>query len=260
MQESLSKHVLAPIFLTRQPESHEEVAVSALVVALEGIDGSGKGTQASRLCENLTRQGLSCGLIAFPRYSETTFGRTIARYLNGEFGDLHATSPHFAALLYAGDRFESSSLIDSQRSTREVLIFDRYVPSNLAHQAAKVAPPDRESFIAWVESVEYGVYRLPRPDLVIYLDMPVPIAQELITKKPSRVYTEKAADLHEADGSYLSATAKVYQQLAARDSTWRVIQCTRNDELRTADEVAIEITDCIRAALSTRACRARRAR
>jgi dTMP kinase len=226
--------------------------VSALVVAIEGIDGSGKGTQASRLCETLTREGLSCGLIAFPRYSETAFGRTIARYLNGEFGDLQVAGPHFAALLYAGDRFESLPLIDRERSTRQLVIFDRYVPSNLAHQAAKLSQSERDSFITWVEAIEYGVYHLPRPDRVIFLDMPVATAQELIARKPSRGYTAKVADLHEGNSSYLAETAKVYRQLAACDSTWRVIQCTYEDRLRTADEVAVEITDCVRQSLAAR--------
>jgi dTMP kinase len=224
--------------------------VSALLVAIEGIDGSGKGTQASRLRDALLRDKRTCGLIAFPRYSDTTFGRTIARYLNGEFGDLHAAGAHFASLLYAGDRFESLQLINQERATREVLVFDRYVPSNLAHQAAKIVDSEREPFLDWVESIEYGVYRLPRPHLVIYLDMPVPIAQQLIGKKPRRAYTVKSADLHEADEDYLARTAAIYQQLAARDSTWRVIRCTRNDELRSADDVAVEIADCVRAGLA----------
>ena len=115
--------------------------MSALLVAIEGIDGSGKGTQANLLRDALTQQGTSCGLIAFPRYDATMFGRTIGRYLNGEFGDLQAAGPHFAALLYAGDRFESLPLIQSEIKSRDVLLFDRYVPSNLAHQAAKLPPP-----------------------------------------------------------------------------------------------------------------------
>jgi dTMP kinase len=226
--------------------------VSALVVALEGIDGSGKGTQASRLREGLAGTGRSCGLISFPRYSETTFGQTIARYLNGAFGDLETAGPHFAALLYAGDRFESLAVIERERSTRDVLIFDRYVPSNLAHQAAKLPQSEWESFIAWIESIEYGVYHLPRPQLVIYLDMPVPIAQQLISKKPSRAYTAKGADLHEADGAYLARTAEVYKHLAGREPSWHVIPCARDGRLRTEEEVAREVMECVCAAIEVK--------
>jgi len=223
--------------------------VSALVVAIEGIDGSGKGTQAALLRDALTRDGRSCGLIAFPRYEATTFGRTIARYLNGEFGDLNAAGPHFAALLYAGDRFESLPLIRSEIASRDVIIFDRYVASNLAHQTAKLPPAEREPFIAWVEAIEYGVYALPRPDLVIYLDMPVELAQRLIAQKPSRRYTTKAADLHEADSEYLARTSAVYRQLAARDRSWRVIHCCDADQLRPLAAVNADVLEPVRAAL-----------
>jgi dTMP kinase len=215
--------------------------VSALVVAIEGIDGSGKGTQAVMLRDALERGGRSCGLIAFPRYQVTTFGRTIARYLNGEFGDLAAAGPHFAALLYAGDRFESLPLIQSEIASRDVLLFDRYVASNLAHQAAKLPPSEREPFIAWVESIEFGVYSLPCAHLTIYLEMPVATARELIAKKPSRVYTTKPADLHEADADYLERTAEVYRDLAARDASWTCVPCCSAGQLRTAESVHADI-------------------
>ena len=226
--------------------------MSALLVAIEGIDGSGKGTQASLLRESLTEQGFSCGLIRFPRYEETTFGRTIARYLNGEFGDLHTAGPHFAALLYAGDRFESLPLIQAERAARKVLVFDRYVPSNLAHQAAKLPPRGRGPFMAWAESIEYGVYGLPRPDLVIWLDMPVPMARDLIARKSARRYTSKDADLHEADSDYLTRTAEIYRELSARDVTWHAVPCCLESQLRTAQSVQGEILERVRTALAAR--------
>jgi dTMP kinase len=224
--------------------------VSALLVAIEGIDGSGKGTQAIRLRDVLSNEGLSCGLIAFPRYDATTFGRTIAQYLNGEFGDLATVGPHFAALLYAGDRFESLPLIRSEIQSREILVFDRYVPSNIAHQAAKLPAAEREPFIAWVESIEYGVYQLPRPDRVIYLDVPVETAQQLISRKPRRQYTARAADLHEADAEYLRQTAEVYRHVAARDPAWRVVNCCDAGNLRTPEALSREICDIVRSETS----------
>ena len=222
--------------------------MSALLVAIEGIDGSGKGTQASLLRDALANEGISCGLIAFPRYDATTFGRTIARYLNGEFGDLATAGPHFAALLYAGDRFESLPLIRSEMESRDVLIFDRYVPSNIAHQAAKLPPANRESFINWVESIEFGVYKLPRPDRVVFLDVPVETAQQLIARKPRRQYTAKSADLHEADAEYLKQTADVYRHVAAHDSAWHIVHCCDERGLRSPEAMNREICDYVRSA------------
>ncbi len=216
--------------------------MTARLIAIEGIDGSGKGTQAKLLCESLRGLGRSCGLISFPRYEATTFGRTIGRYLNGQFGDLAAAGAHFAALLYAGDRFESLPLIRSEMATCDVVIFDRYVPSNLAHQAAKLDREQREAFIAWVEAIEYGVYGLPRADAVVYLDLPVAIAQQLIARKGRRDYTTKAADMHEADAAYLVRTAQVYEKLASADPAWvRIAVCDAVGQLRTPDAIQSEL-------------------
>ena len=226
--------------------------MSALVVAIEGIDGSGKGTQAGLLKDALERDGRSCGLIAFPRYQATAFGRSIAHYLNGEFGDLAAASPHFAALLYAGDRFESLPLIQHEIATRDVLVFDRYVASNLAHQAAKLPHAEREAFIAWLEAIEYGVYALPRPHMTIFLDMPVATARELIAKKPPRSYTTKAADLHEADVGHLERTADAYRWLAQRDSSWQVVECCVAGQIRSVDAVHREVVRHVHSAFAHR--------
>ena len=215
--------------------------MSASLVALEGIDGSGKGTQAELLRSALEAMGLSCGLVTFPRYSKTTFGQTIARYLNGEFGNIDSVGPHYAALLYAGDRFESLSLIEQERQSRQVLVFDRYVPSNLAHQAAKLPHNEQQVFIDWIESIEYGVYHLPRPDLVIWLNMPVKMAQKLIASKPSRSYTKHVADLHESDSRYLTETAKAYHQLASRGNVWHKVECCAGGKLRKVHEIHQDI-------------------
>jgi len=223
--------------------------VSALLLAFEGIDGSGKGTQAGMLRDALTREGKSCGLIAFPRYEATHFGRTIARYLNGEFGDLKTAGAHFAALLYAGDRLESLAFIEAERAARDVLIFDRYVESNLAHQAAKLPTDQRGQFIDWLEAIEFCVYRLPQPHLVIYLDQPVSVAQQLIGRKAARTYTAKAADLHEADTNYLTRTAEVYGQLARRSGNWQIVSGCVGHQLRSPADVHEEILQHVRSRL-----------
>ncbi len=224
--------------------------MTARLVAIEGIDGSGKGTQAKLLCDSIRGLGRSCGLISFPRYDATTFGRTIGCYLNGEFGDLASAGPHFAALLYAGDRCESLPLIRSEMAAHDVVVFDRYVPSNLAHQAAKLDEPQRAAFIAWVEAIEYGVYGLPRADAVVYLDIPIATAQQLIARKNRRNYTSKAADLHEADAAYLARTAQVYQSLAATNGSWLQIAVCEGDRLRRPEEIQRTIVQ--RLALVTR--------
>ena len=212
-----------------------------MLIAIEGIDGSGKGTQARQLQKWLQTQGYTASLISFPRYSETHFGATIGRFLNGEFGQLDQVDPHLAATLYAADRFESRNVLLEQLSSSQVVVADRYVPSNMAHQGAKQCGEKRQRLQEWIEQVEYGVFQLPRAELVIHLDVPAEIAQQLIAKKAKRDYTEKTADLQEEDSVYLNEVRQSYLEIAARDANWQTISLMAGDTLRTVDEIGSEI-------------------
>ena len=220
-----------------------------LLIDIEGIDGSGKGTQAARLCAAAEQAGYSAKLISFPRYSATRFGRGIADFLNGRFGSLDAVSPFLASLLYAGDRYESRELLTSAIESHDVVVLDRYVASNLAHQASKRTGAERAELIAWIEGIEYGVYGLPRPDLVILLELPVAAAQRLIARKAARDYTNLSADLQEADSLHLGQARELYLELAARDLAWQILPCEVDNRLRTVEEVAADIWTMVAARL-----------
>ncbi|MBW3543665.1 MAG: thymidylate kinase [Planctomycetes bacterium] len=212
-----------------------------MLIALEGIDGSGKGTQARRLVDRLRGEGRKVAAFSFPRYAETFFGRAVGDFLNGRFGSLDAVDPFLAAVLFAGDRYESRELLLRAAAEHDVVVLDRYVPSNVAHQAAKRAGPERTDLIARIETLEYEVYKLPRPDRVILLDLPVTTARELIARKSPRGYTDRAADLQEADDAYLARVREVYLELAAHRAGWTTVACTRGGELRTVDDIATEV-------------------
>ncbi len=201
------------------------------LIVIEGIDGAGKNTQTALLKEKADAAGLSAGCLSFPNYGKTVFSASIADYLNGKLGDLHEVAPQFAALLYAGDRFETLVTLHKLAIAHDLLICDRYVSSNLAYQGAKLPPDQRQAFLDWITRIEYEVYGVPRADLTIFLDVPVATAVELIARKKPRSYTEKAADLHEADTAYLEACRKVYLDLAARQTggTWAVVPCVASN-------------------------------
>jgi dTMP kinase len=215
--------------------------VAGLLIAMEGIDGSGKGTQAALLQERLNRAGTRTALLSFPRYQQTAFGTQIGRFLNGEFGGLDQVHPILASLLFAGDRFESRSLILQSLADHAVVLCDRYVASNIAHQAAKRSGPQRQELVDWIERLEFGIYQLPQPQLTIWLDVPVAQAQKMIARKARRTYTDKAADLQEADGEYLQQVREVYGFLAKNRPGWRRIDCLSQGQLRSIDEIAEEI-------------------
>ena len=209
-----------------------------MLIAIEGIDGSGKGTQAKRLLDRLLADGTSATLLSFPRYSLTHFGRTIGRFLNGEFGQLQQVDPLLAATLYASDRFESKGFLLDQLAKFEVVICDRYVASNTAHQGAKRAGEERRVLQQWIAHTEYEVFGLPKADLTILFDLPASTAQSLIAQKAARDYTSKKADIQEADGEYLSGVRDVYLDLASTSPDWVQIPCERNGQLRSVDDIS----------------------
>jgi dTMP kinase len=132
--------------------------------------------------------------------------------------------PHFAALLYAGDRFECKQPIVSALEKGMIVLADRYVASSLAHQAARAAPEKRGEFRAWIEHLEYSIYGLPREDLVLYLRLPPRDAQTLVAKKSARAYTDSAHDILESNIRHLQAAADMYDELA-RAANWKTVEC-----------------------------------
>lgn len=193
------------------------------LIALEGIDGSGKLTQLDLLARELDARGFPVFRISFPRY-ESFFGKLVGRYLNGDFGDLSAVDPHLSALLYAGDRMEAKPEIEAALSAGKIVLADRYIGSNLAHQSARVPAEQREEFLAWLKRLEYGLYALPAEDLVVYLRVPVAEAQRLVGLKSAREYTSLKHDIQEADIKHLEETAIIYDRLAT-EANWARIDC-----------------------------------
>ena len=193
------------------------------LIALEGIDGSGKRTQLELLVQTLEARQLATLRVSFPDY-ESSFGKLVARYLNGEFGALEAVDPHLSALLYAGDRLEAKPRIEAALSDGKYVLADRYIGSNLAHQSARVTPEKRRDFLEWLTRLEYGLYFLPAEDLVIYLRVPVEEAHRLVGLKAARAYTALQRDIQESDMKHLGETAKMYERLAT-ERNWASIDC-----------------------------------
>jgi len=212
-------------------------------VAIEGIDGSGKGTQAGLLVRMAERNGLTATLFSFPLYDDNPFSVAIGDYLNGVFGTVDEVHAELAGLLYACDRFHARPLLQQAMVESDLVVCDRYVASNLAHQGAKLAGNDRDRLIGWLTDVEFGEFDLPRPDLTLLLDLPPTTAQALVGRKSARSYTAMPADIHEGASGHLASARDVYLDLAARDpGRWRVIAgCDERDKLRPPEEIGDEI-------------------
>ncbi len=212
------------------------------IIVFEGIDGSGKGTQSKKLYSYLKELNYKVILLEFPFYSETFFGKEVGNYLNGDFGGLNDMHPKLSAMLYAGDRFEKKDTILKKLASGYIIICDRYVPSNIAHQTAKYQDKkEQKKLKKWIEELEYKVYGLPKPDIIFFMNMNPNISDNLVLKKDTRDYTDKKKDLHESDNSYLLNVYDTFKNMSA-NKKWVNIKCQdKNNLLLGVDDIQSKI-------------------
>jgi len=211
-------------------------------IVIEGSDGVGKKTQADLLIKMFRRIGKQVVFYDFPQYEKSFFGQMVAKYLNGEFGDVGDVSPHLISMLYAGDRFEAAEHIRHDLNKGKIVISNRYTQSNMAFQAAKFnTNKEKKEFLEWLEELEFGIFNIPRPDLIIYLYAPFEISQKMVDKKGKRSYTNKTRDIHERNTKFLKAVEQEYLNLAKSNHEWRMIVCTSGDKMLSPDEISQKI-------------------
>ena len=209
------------------------------LIVFEGTDGSGKSTQFSLLTKRLEVQGQPFFRLVFPQYQEES-SALIRMYLAGEFGNRPGdVNAYAASTFYAVDRFASYRKVWKPiYEAGTPILSDRYTTSNAVHQGAKLEPPAREAFFQWLYEMEYDRMELPRPDLVIYLDMPTEVTRQLMRKRERE--TSTTADIHEKDLVYLALCRQTGLE-AASYYGWRVISCARDGAPRPIKEIHEEI-------------------
>ena len=212
---------------------------------IEGVDGSGKATQTELLYQALLAQGKTVRKVSFPDYDSPSSG-LIKMYLNGEFGtdpqdvNAFATSVFFAVDRFASFRKDWKTFYDEGG----IIIADRYVTSNLVHQAGKIADAaEKERYIHWLNELEYGIFGLPKPDCVIFLDMP-PAYSLKLRQERNALKQGLTQDIHEADQTYLQ---NAYDNAIgiAKHQAWHTISCVANEQIRTIEDIHTEIVQTI---------------
>lgn len=199
------------------------------LIVIDGIDGSGKATQVGLLEKRLKKEGVKIKTIDFPRYEDNFFGKLIGEYLSGIYGDFIAMDPRVASVLYAADRFESGGKIQGWLDQGFTVIADRYVSANQIHQAGKIYHSiDRNKFLKWLDQMEYGVFKIPRPDLVIYLDVPFEVSSEWLKgkiAKRKKGYLKGRKDVAEDNLLHLKNSRESALALAKENKNWHKIEC-----------------------------------
>lgn len=213
-------------------------------IVIDGIDGSGKATQVDLLMRRLRKDGHRVKKIDFPRYNDNFFGQLIGECLTGEHGNFAEVDPKIASTLYAADRWESSGQIKKWLDEGFTVIADRYVSSNQIHQGGKVKDQkSRTIFLKWLDKMEYGVFKIPRPDRIIFLHLPLSLSLRLIAdrkknnSKSSRKYLEGKKDVIEEDLKYLENSRNNAIKIVKGSNKWTMIECSKNDEIMSREAI-----------------------
>ncbi|HLL60726.1 MAG TPA: hypothetical protein VK338_03335 [Candidatus Nitrosocosmicus sp.] len=216
------------------------------LIVLEGTDGSGKGTQLNLLLDYLKKNKISFSPFDFPQYDTTFFGNFTGRMLNGEFGSLVRINPYLAMFPYAGDRWQAKDKLIKSLETNKITLCNRYAPS-IAYQLAKIKPQERKIFLEWSEQLEYDTFKIPRPDLVIFLYVPFQYAQKLIEQKAARTYLKgKSKDQYEENVQYLRKVEKMYLWMEKNNKNWKRIDCIEKGELLSKEEIHKKIINILK--------------
>ena len=217
------------------------------LIVLEGTDGSGKSTQFALLKQRLEREGTEFRTIVFPQYSEPS-SALIRMYLGGEFGSNPSdVNAYAASTFFAVDRYASFRKVWGEYYRQGGLILsDRYTSSNAVHQASKETEQARPAFFQWLQDLEYKHMGLPKPDLVIYLDMPTELTEGLMRKRESDTHTR--ADIHEKDLEYLKTCRRTGLE-AAHYYGWTVVSCAAGGTVRKIESIHEEIYHRVKACL-----------
>ncbi|MBN1503175.1 dTMP kinase [Candidatus Woesearchaeota archaeon] len=221
------------------------------LIVIEGVDSSGKRTQSELLVKRLTKDGLAVAVADFPQYYDSFYGNLIGRYLRGEFGEVNEISPYLAALLYAGDRLEARDTIAKWLKEGKIIVANRYATSNLAFMGAKLKDRKKQDdFMEWVSQLEYNINKIPKPDIVIFLNVPVSITQDWIKNKEKRRYLgNKTKDIHEKDISYLAKVEQIYQRLVQDNDFWIQVDCVEKNKVLSIQEISEKVYSTVKKVL-----------
>ena len=201
-----------------------------MLVVLEGLDGAGKSTQVKKLRTYLESLFGTLEYIHFPRYDAPVYGDLISRFLRGDFGSNEAVHPQLVALLFAEDRHGAAPEMKQTLSNGGHVLLDRYVYSNIAYQCAKVADQqEADKLREWIFNTEYGNFELPKPDLNIFLDVPIGFVESKLRSNRGgldRDYLEGAQDIHEADIEFQVRVRDIYRKQCELDPKFIRIDCS----------------------------------
>lgn len=217
-----------------------------LIIIESGSDASGKATQSEELLKKLTADGYNVRKVEYPNYKSES-STLVKMYLRGDFGknaddvDAYIASTFFTADRYASFKTEWEEFYRSGG----IVIADRYTTSNMVHQASKMEIEERDKYLDWLEDYEYNLFKIPRPDEVIFLNVPVDYSIKLMENRKNKFTGEDEKDIHESDKNYLRKTYNNSLYIADKYN-WKRVECVKDEQLRTIEDISDEIYEIVK--------------
>lgn len=211
------------------------------LIIIEGSDGSGKATQTEKLYDRLKQNNYNIKKVEYPNYKSES-SSLVKMYLRGDFGkDATDVDPYVCSTFFAVDRYASfKTEWEEFYNDGGIIICDRYTTSNMIHQASKIDIEERDKYLDWLSDLEFNLYKIPEPDCVIFLDVPVEVSKQLMKDRNNKITGESQKDIHESNLDYLK---KSYENslYIAQKYNWNRIDCIKDSSMRTIDDIHEEI-------------------
>ncbi len=209
------------------------------IIVIDGLDGSGKGTQTKLLYDKLQADGVKVKKVSFPDYDSNS-SALVKMYLQGEISSsLSEVNGYAASTFYAADRYISyKKNWEKDYNNGAIILADRYTTSNAIYQLTKIEENEKDDYLKWLYDYEYNKLQIPKPDYVIYLDVPIEVSQKLISDRYNG--NESKKDIHEKDVSFLDRCRK-QAKIVADKWDWDIIDCTNGTDLRSIEDIQNEI-------------------
>lgn len=217
------------------------------LIVIDGGNGSGKTTQSQLLVEYLKKRNLPVKYVDFPQYYSSFHGKTVAKFLRGEFGSIDEVSPYLSSLAYALDRASIKKEMEDFLIRGGFIVANRYATSSMAHQGAKIEnEEERKEFMKWLYELEYKVHKIPKENLVIYLYVPWKVGMELTQKKTDRQYLGNTQDIEEKDLKNRIESENMYLSMAKANKHWVTIDCVKDGKILTVPQIHQKILDLLK--------------
>lgn len=201
------------------------------LIVIDGTDGCGKTTQFEKLKERLAREEREFETFKFPQYENNYFGAIVRCFLDGKFGDPVKMNPYLSSILYAADRYESKKKLEKWLGENKIILLDRYVSANQIHQGGKMTDGrERETFLKWLDKIEHEIFGIPRPDIILYLEVSPETSQKITKNRTIK-------DLYDQDPEFQRMSREQSLRLIAEMNNWHRIVCEESGELLPIDTI-----------------------